>query len=494
MLRKEMGHKKIVILGALALSSIVLVECQNSRSLATSQEQADRPLDYKNTIEPIISNYCTTCHRGSNASADLDLGTYEAVVEASKNKRLLHRINDPMDPMPQKGLMPREERKKILQWADNGYPFEIEKLVDEQDSANSKTNMKPKVYNVNVTPVDLEKQHVNLLEKMSGHWIGKLNIMGMKMDWFCWDYRAISPSHVFGIYEGGTMGNLFTSFFVTNYKGTKTIAARNGGLLNGIYRTSYFLLDKAIVTDKEEYYRLVDAYGGSDIMWIELRFKGNNIEFKSYTSRFGMNGRPTQHMVFEGEKSSSPEASYMAEQLNFPNTDVAFDFSNGFELPNWGEGQDYITSASYIWEGQNTPLEELAALAQDPITINDMPTLGRLKVNLERSEELQKLPVTVYLSREPLTSETGQLKLNYGYIEPEAGNSVFGFPQLTNGENTFEITYLHPGEYYVTAIVDRDKNNTISKGDVSSKSIRVEVKPEERKALSQSLICNVPND
>jgi len=66
--------------------------------------------------------------------------------------------------------------------------------------------------------------------------------------------------------------------------------ARNGGILNGIYRTSYFVLDlvekrKNKQGRAETYYRLVDAYGGKDIMYMELTFSGKSIAFNAYTSR-----------------------------------------------------------------------------------------------------------------------------------------------------------------------------------------------------------------
>lgn len=67
---------------------------------------------------------------------------------------------------------------------------------------------------------------------MQGHWVESLVIMKQKFDWFAFDYRAISPPHVHGIYEGGTMGNLMTSFFITEFNGIKTLMPRNGGLLN----------------------------------------------------------------------------------------------------------------------------------------------------------------------------------------------------------------------------------------------------------------------
>ena len=51
------------------------------------------------------------------------------------------------------------------------------------------------------------------------------------------------------------------------------------------------------------YYRLVDAYGGEDIMWMELTFNGDELEFNSYTSRFGSDGYPKPHMKFKAKRA-----------------------------------------------------------------------------------------------------------------------------------------------------------------------------------------------
>ena len=100
-----------------------------------------------------------------------------------------------------------------------------------------------------INPVDINKKGFEFLEKMQGHWVGKTDLMGNYFDCFL-DYRVISASHVHGIFEGASMGNLFTSFFVTDFKGKRTIMVRIGGLLNGIYRTGYFVLDTARNTRK----------------------------------------------------------------------------------------------------------------------------------------------------------------------------------------------------------------------------------------------------
>ena len=186
--------------------------------------------------------------------------------------------------------------------------------------------------NKNVTPININKIGFDFLEKMQGHWVGTNRVIANDYPWFAWDYRAISSSHIHGIHEGGTLGNLFTSFFITNYKGKRTIMARNGGLLSGIYRTSYFVLDKVEEKGNNgKYYRFVDAIGSKNIMYFELRFKTDSLYFNSYTSNLG-NRMPTRHMTFKGKKMHIELAQSAALANNFPkNTvDAGLDFANGF--------------------------------------------------------------------------------------------------------------------------------------------------------------------
>ncbi|MEM1443883.1 MAG: hypothetical protein AAGF67_16165, partial [Verrucomicrobiota bacterium] len=223
-------------------------------------ESFQEEISYTNDIQPIVKDFCTTCHAGDDPEGDLILTSYQHVREEIEFGDLLERINDARDPMPEDGLMPKQLRRTIQKWAESGF---LEK--------GSKPPTKPKMkYEEFVPPKitahDVTSEGTEFLERMQGHWVGDMNLMGTKMDWMAFDYRAISPSHVHGIFEGGTIGNLMTSFFLADFKGTQTIMAKNGGILNGIYRFSYFVLEDVRKRGRKTTYRFVDAYGGSDIM------------------------------------------------------------------------------------------------------------------------------------------------------------------------------------------------------------------------------------
>lgn len=453
------------IFEAVALTSL-MYSCALTTNSNVEPVGSNPSVAYVNDVKPIVDNYCITCHSGGNPSAGLTLTSYENVVEAAKTRGLLNRINDYQNPMPQGGLMSKDLRKTIELWAEQGY--QKERSASEGDTLNQSYEFTPPT----IVPVDINEKGFDLLEKMQGHWVGKMNLMGQNIPWFAFDYRAISESHVHGIFEGGTMGNLFTSFFVTEFNGRRTIMARNGGLLNGIYRTSYFVLDEVRYTSGESYFRLIDAYGGEGIMWMELTFKGDELFFNSYTSRFGTFPKPKKHMQFQGTKMHEELAQAAAQATGFPKNTIALDFSGGLPDPDWGDIGP-ITSASYIWESTKLSLSELAKLAKDPYPIGTIPYLSQLSIELEKSSEIQEDKVLVYLSMEPLTDENGKMYAEFGYIEEDRFNGVLMFPELINTQNEFTFTYLHPGEYYLTVVADKDASGYISKSDVSSVSKKI---------------------
>ncbi|CAM1352981.1 hypothetical protein [Tenacibaculum halocynthiae] len=331
-----------------------------------------------------------------------------------------------------------------------------------------------------VIPTNINTDGFDFLEKIQGHWVGSNRVIADDYPWFGWDYRAISKSHIHGIHEGGSLGNLFTSFFVTNYKGTRTIMARNGGLLSGIYRTSYFVLDKVENRNTEgKYYRFVDAIGSENIMYFELRFKNDSLYFNSYTSNLG-NRIPSRHMTFKGKKMHIELAQTAANTTNFPQNviDTGLDFKNGFKPENLyvEQGGESAKSATFLAQQTNNNVYELAPQSGDPYQITNHPRLGTLTVNLTRSSQISETDLLVYLSRDPLTDVNGYLTTNMN-----AYNTLLHFPSLENKENDFLFTYLHPGEYYLTVIADKNDDGSPNQGDILSISKKVTILPLENK-------------
>ena len=452
---------------------------------ALSFAQIEDQISFTHDIQPVVREFCATCHSGDDPEGDLVLETYQDVRKQVEHGKLLKRINDPKKPMPESGLMPQYLRRMFKVWAESGYvkmgPGKPKKFSRKWDFEK----FKPPA----ISAVDIRKQGFDLLERMPGHWIGSMNLMGREFEWFAFDYRPIAPSHVHGMFEGGTIGNLFTSFFVANYKGKPAIMARNGGILNGIYRVSYFVLDYVQYGNGYAYYRLVDAYGGKDIMWMELTFAINTLEFNAYTSRFGLNSPPKRHMSFQAERMHPHLAKSAAKAVGFPKLVVEKDFSKGMPAPNWGNEGPH-TSASYIWEQEKADqsLIELGKLAKDPYRIDQMPHVSQCKVTIARTPKVQGKKLLLYLSEKALTDKNGKFITQFGYIREDLLNTLLLFPELSGKQDEFNFTYLHPGKYYLTIIADMDGDGFPSPGDISCPSTFLNIRP---KTHSQIQIRNL---
>lgn len=344
-----------------------------------------------------------------------------------------------------------------------------------------------------VNPVDINSDGFDFLSKMQGQWVGSNRVIATDYSWFAFDYRAISPSHIHGIHEGGTQGNLFTSFFVTDYKGKRTLMARNGGVLNGLYRTSYFVLDKVENRNADgKYYRFVDAIGGKNLMYFELRFKSDSLYFNAYTSNLGLRGLPKRHMTFKAKKNITNLAQTAATATNFPQNTVAWDFTTRLNSKNIYivPGNSGPTTGTFLGQQQGiTDVYTLAALSGDPVTITDHPRLGTLTVNFTRNAAINNTDLFLYLSKEPLTDANGFI-VSGG----TAFDSILHFPTIDKKDTatSFIYTYLHPGTYYLTVISDKNANLSPGQGDIVSSSRMITIAPLQNKTETVTNI-NVQN-
>lgn len=341
-----------------------------------------------------------------------------------------------------------------------------------------------------VIPTDITIDGFDFLEKMQGHWTGINRVIATDYPWFAFDYRAISSSHIHGIHEGGTQGNLLTSFFITDYKNTRTIMARNGGLLNGIYRTSYFVMDSiSQIANNEKYFRFVDAVGGKGIMFFELKFKNDSLFFNAYTSNLGLRTLPTRHMTFKAKKRDLELSLEAANATGFPQNSPAWDFSNGFDTNNLyvTSGETRPISATFLAQSNSNDVYTLASQSGDPVTILDHPRLGSLSINMNRDAQISNDILLCYLSKKPLTDANGIFTTDL-----DAYETILHFPALTAGEDEFFYSYLHPGNYYVTIVADKDNSFGPSQGDISSISTMITIGIEENKSISISDI-NIQN-
>lgn len=148
-------------------------------------------------------------------------------------------------------------------------------------------------------------------------------------------------------------------------------------------------------------------------------------------------------------------------------------------LPNWGEEYPIVTSASYITEDDNANYEVLGKRAQDPIQMQDLENIAKVKLNFSRTDLSKGKKINVYLSKEPLSKANGDFKTEYGYITEQAMNEVILFPVIDKDDNTFTLTYLHTGKCYITFVIDNNQDQTPNKGDFYSESIELNLNADK---------------
>ena len=122
-----MNMKKIKMV-SIGIPALVII-CLTSASMVTScdsttyQDISAIVTDptYSKNIEPIMAAKCTGCHSGGDQFPNLS--TYEEVVDATADGKLLCRINGTCGSiMPTSGKLPQATIDMIQLWADNEFP------------------------------------------------------------------------------------------------------------------------------------------------------------------------------------------------------------------------------------------------------------------------------------------------------------------------------------------------------------------------------------
>lgn len=293
-----------------------------------------------------------------------------------------------------------------------------------------------------------------ILNDLSGHWVGQNETVFGFYEWFAFDFRPISASHVHSIYEGSTNQNIITSVFLADFNDSQQIMARNGGWLGNQYRATYFLLDRAENNESESYYRLVDAVGGEDRAYMEFRFTNDSIYFDAYKDDSGSLDKPVHHMGFSGINRNPSYSNQAENHFDYPQQISEVDLNGAFN--------NLIDSDSALF------LEESA----DPFPKADHGYLGDLTIDIMRNNETQDHDLLLYISKEALVSPQGNV--NFSNLD----NSVIRTISIHSSENSYLTTYVHPDDYFLTIFSDLDNDGIPSPGDYTSPSVSTEIKPE----------------
>lgn len=304
-----------------------------------------------------------------------------------------------------------------------------------------------------------------LLSNLSGHWVGTNDTAYGVYDWFAFDFRPISSSHVHSIYEGGTNQNIISSVFVADFENKKQIMARNGGWLGSQYRATYFVLDMVDERSDSKYYRLVDAVGKEQRAYMEFRFENDTLYFDAYKDNSGTLGDPIHHMGFKGTNYNPSYAQVATDLFSFPQEDSEVNLENGFDTL---EDPD---SALFLEENL------------DPFPKAMHGHISDLTIQFKRDIAIADQRLLLYLSKEPILYDNGVIDFD------NLNRTVVRTIDIRNDEEFYKTTYLHPDTYYITAFSDLDNNQIPSAGDYTSLSKSHIVSPESN--LSTDLDVNI---
>lgn len=294
----------------------------------------------------------------------------------------------------------------------------------------------------------------DLLNDLKGHWVGSNKTAFGNFDWFTFDFRPISASHLHSIYEGATNQNIITSIFIADYNGEMQIMARNGGWLGPQYRATYFVLDKATTNENSKYYRLVDAIGGRKRSYMEFRFENGKMEFDAYKDNSGSLDEPIHHMGFTGTNYNPSFAITASNFFNFPQKISEVNLEKKFV--------NLIDSNSALF------LEE----SKDPFPKSQHTYLSDLKINIVKENVGTNDDLLLYISLEPIVDIKGTV--DFENLDTKVVRTI----NVQSNEDSYTTTYLHPDLYYLTIFSDKDNNLFPSKGDISCISKEINVKPE----------------
>ena len=259
-----------------------------------------------------------------------------------------------------------------------------------------------------------------LLNDLSGHWIGSNETAYGVFDWFAFDFRPISSSHLHSIYEGGTNQNIITSVFVADFEGKKQIMARNGGWLGNQYRATYFVLDKSENYSSSKYYRLVDAVGREKRAYMEFRFENGTMHFDAYKDNSGTLDDPIHHMGFKGTNYNPSFAEVATELFSYPDEVSEVNLENKFV--------DLIDPNSALF------LEEI----NDPFPKSLHGHISDLIININRDSSYLNTSLLLYISKKPIVDHNGIV--DFESLESQVIRTI----DVQSDEYNYRSTYLHP--------------------------------------------------
>src|SRR5688572_1961090 len=107
--------RQILLISLLVLGSVVAPVMN-----AAQAPSADAEREFASTVQPFLNSYCTSCHTGEKAAAQLDLRQYSTAASVLRDFDKWDRVREKLaahQMPPQQAKQPSESaRQEVINW------------------------------------------------------------------------------------------------------------------------------------------------------------------------------------------------------------------------------------------------------------------------------------------------------------------------------------------------------------------------------------------
>ncbi|MEI6682865.1 MAG: hypothetical protein WCO44_09575 [Bacteroidota bacterium] len=296
------------------------------------------------------------------------------------------------------------------------------------------------------------------MNRIPGMWSGPSytsTTAGNSPMWYV-DFRPVSSNQIcqYSLWDPGTSENI--SFFVVKFNGELKLAMRTEGCSATKCCATYEVLDSA--SEQNGYYRFSDFVRGKKRAVSIIKFTGDSMTVTVYTNKFNQSDSLLWHSTWKAKLATRNNATQAIRHFSYPQQVMTLDLTNAFKNMN----------ESIFYTIQN-----------DPYTLLNPPYMGSITCNITVQNGLTLTPsdkIFLLFTVEPLFSGIAYLPENIKYTSK--------YVLLSSAINNYTLNNVHPGQYYVYALVDKNQNGTYDQGDYMNSNVS--------QSLTVSPSANVP--
>ncbi len=288
-------------------------------------------------------------------------------------------------------------------------------------------------------PIDTSIKGFEFLNRIPGLWHGPVTTTttaGNFTDWYL-DFRPVSATQVsqFSLLDTSTVNNI--SFFIVKHQGMLKVAMRTEGCRNNSCCVTYEALDS--VNEDSGFYRFSDFVRGTGRAYTEFRFSGDQVEMKTFTTKFDSLHPAVLHSTYTATLGSRDNIAAAVARFGYPKAEMTKDFSSAF---------GGMTQSIFF------------TFDNDPYSSVTQPYVGSATAHISIDTALTVLPtdqVFLMFTTQPLFDGS-----NY---HPERLKYISRYVFLSVGTSVYKIRSIHPGTYYVYSLIDKDHDGQYLTGD-----------------------------